>query len=64
MCDVGIATWVLDPHRCSPELGTGSYSLSAHTLRASRQVERYARITVDKGCRSLVYLSMDGGTMG
>ena len=55
---------MLDPHRCSPELSTGSRLLSAHTLRASRQVERYVRVTVDKGCRSLVYLSTDGGTMG
>ena len=54
--------WVLDPHRCSPELSTGSCSLSAHTLRASRQVERYARVTVVKGCRSLVYLCTDAGT--
>ena len=58
------ASWVLDPHRCSPELSTGSRSLSAHTLRASRQVERYARVTVVKGCRSLVYLRTDAGTTG
>ena len=58
------ASWVLDPHRCSPELSTGSCSLSAHTLRASRQVERYARVTVVKGCKSLVYLRMDAGTTG
>ena len=58
------ASWVLDPHRCSPELSTGSRSLSAHTLRASRQVEHYVRVTVVKGCRSLVYLRTDAGTTG
>ena len=58
------ASWVLDPHRCSPELSTGSRSLSAHTLRVSRQVECYVRVTVVKGCRSLVYLRMDAGTTG
>ena len=56
--------WVLDPHRCSPELSTGSRFLSAHTLRASHQVEHYARVTVVKGCRSLFYLRMDTGTTG
>ena len=54
----------LVPHRCSPGLSTGSCSLPAHTLRAGRQVERYARMTVAKGCRLRVYLSTDGGTTG
>ena len=54
----------LAPHRCSPGLSTGSHSLSAHTLRASHQVERYARMTMAKGCRLRVYLSMDRGTTG
>ena len=64
VCDVCKATFGLAPHRCSPGLSTGSRSLSAHTLRASRQVERYVRMTVAKGCRLWVYLSMDGGTTG
>ena len=42
----------------------GSHSLFAHTLRASCQVECYARMTMAKGCRLQVYLSMDGGTTG
>ena len=61
--DICKATFGLAPHRCSPGLSMGSHSLSAHTLRVSHQVEHYARITVAKGCRLQVYLSMDGGTM-
>ena len=64
VCDVCKAIWVLDPHRCSLELSTGSRLLSAHTLRVSHQVECYARVTVVKGCRSLVYLCTDMGTTG
>ena len=54
----------LVPHRCSPGLSMGSRSLSAHTLRESRQVECYARMTMAKGCRLQVYLFTNGGTTG
>ena len=62
--DVCKAIFGLAPHRCSPGLSTGSRSLSAYTLRASRQVEHYVRMTVAKGCRLWVYLSTDRGITG
>ena len=48
VCDICRTIFGLAPHKCSPGLSMGSHSLSAHTLRASHQVEHYVRMTCCK----------------